>query len=379
MSAPSVTVSPDARTLIIADDLTGACDAAVAFAIKGIDTHVLLDPGEIETASAQVVAICTESRDIDADHARQKLHLIAQQQTASRPDNTFNQTFKKIDSVLRGNTVHEIEAAIHAFQHDLAIIAPAYPALGRTSRDGVLRISHIAGDESIDIREKLYSTGLQPTWIAHGQSMEQLTQQMRQALGSTSRTVYCDAVLQSDLEAVVQAANSLKARILWIGSAGLAHALAAETPSHPSEPTTPAKGTTLLFVGSDHPATLKQLAFLREQVKLQELPSLLETLDMTRPILVPLERDRITEEEVRRAIRGIQPGDVACLFMTGGDTAMLVCRALSIRSLHLRAEFEPGVSQAIAVGGPYAGCTVILKSGGFGEIGLLHRIVKHFG
>jgi uncharacterized protein YgbK (DUF1537 family) len=83
-----------------------------------------------------------------------------------------------------------------------------------------------------------------------------------------------------------------------------------------------------------------------------------------------------TADEIRRAVVAHDPAQTACLFMTGGDTAHFVCRALGIRALLLQREFAPGVPVAIAEGGPFDGVSVALKSGGFGEPDLLCRLLE---
>ena len=59
--------------LLIADDLTGACDAAVHFAMRGIRPAVVLVARGASAAGARMVAISTESRDLPADEIRRAL------------------------------------------------------------------------------------------------------------------------------------------------------------------------------------------------------------------------------------------------------------------------------------------------------------------
>src|SRR5580698_6079773 len=155
-----------ARTFIIADDLTGACDAAIAFSRRGVDTRVMLDADRAEESDTEVCAICTETRDVSEEQACETLRHIASQQHIGR----YDRIFKKIDSTLRGNTFIEIQAAVDSFPDRFAIIAPAYPELGRTSADGMVHIRDIAGERSIPIRERLHAIGLQADWIGPGQS-----------------------------------------------------------------------------------------------------------------------------------------------------------------------------------------------------------------
>src|SRR5271157_2579688 len=90
--------------LLIADDLTGACDAAVHFARRGYRTHVRLDSRGEEVS---VLAISAESRDLSAAELRQVMNELAQRLPVDRA----RILFKKIDSTLRGNVGAEIAAA----------------------------------------------------------------------------------------------------------------------------------------------------------------------------------------------------------------------------------------------------------------------------
>jgi uncharacterized protein YgbK (DUF1537 family) len=364
------------QTLIIADDLTGACDAAAAFSNKGTSTQVLLHAEPTSSRLFEVTAVCTESRDMPAEQAVRTILRVAETLDSER----YDRIFKKIDSTFRGNTFREIQATLDAFKDYCAIVAPAYPALGRTVAGGMLTIRDIVGETTIPLREKLEEMGLRFPWISAGQNTQQIKQQMLQSLRSGSRAIFCDAVTNDDLQATVWAAKAIPQKILWIGSAGLAHALTAELPTKPLQRKLLTGGKILLFVGSNHPVTQKQVSALREQHAFL-MPSggvIDRGAKDDATIFLRIERDQTTEEEIRVAVSNCASQTVSCLFMTGGDTAMLVCRALGIRSLRLHEEFEPGVPQGIATGGSFEGCTVILKSGGFGRTDLLNRVVKHF-
>src|ERR1700761_3145787 len=118
--------------IILADDLTGACDAAVAFTST-------CDPVRISINSEPLGDVCvqattSESRDLLVADAELRIRNIVERLPSSA------ELFKKVDSVFRGNTSAEIAASLRFARFDLAVIAPAYPALGRTVSDGVLHI-----------------------------------------------------------------------------------------------------------------------------------------------------------------------------------------------------------------------------------------------
>ena len=366
------------RILIVADDLTGACDAAVGFAQRGAHTQVLIDSQWTSSAPVQVRAICTESRDLPVTQAVERLSRIVRQSNVQ----PHHHVFKKIDSVFRGNTSQEIQAAIEAFPDRFAVIAPSFPALGRTAVDGTIIVRDIAGERTILVRKMLEEIGLRPTWIAAGQSAEAIEQAMRANHESGQRAVFCDAATEDDLAAIVAAGRRLPNGVQWIGSGGLAHALASDVlgdtvqADYGSGPI--AKSTVFVFVGTDHPVTLQQLSTLHQQHNAAIWPSGIDMDDV--PVVVfPVSFEATTEDGIRSAMARFTKQQIGCLFMTGGDTAMLVCRALGIRALSLKQEFEPGIPTAVAIGGDFSGAMVVLKSGGFGEAEAISRIAKHFG
>jgi uncharacterized protein YgbK (DUF1537 family) len=340
-----------ASVCIIADDLTGACDASVAFACVGMTTEVEPAWDMREDSTAQVVAYNTESRDIPTGESTARIREAASRLAAS----PTHHIFKKVDSVFRGNTYTEIAAVLAAIPHDLAILAPAFPELGRTVVDGQLHTSDLSGKQTVAILTYLRDAGVDAKAVSD-----------LAAIRPGPRLLLCDSQTSQDLHAIVGAALALetRGRILWIGSGGLAHALAASIGSSqaPACPT-PIGGKVLFVVGSDHPVTLLQLQHLR--------------LAVPEAIVLPVPR-AITFQALQDQITPHLSQGIACLFATGGDTALAVCHALKIHRLQIQCEFARGLPQSRIVGGPLEGTTFILKSGGFGEESVLSRIAQTF-
>ena len=91
---------------IIADDLTGALDAAAPFAMRGIHAVVALSadalPEAIATGAA-VVGVSTDSREVSEEQARENTRTAV----AALPPGT--RLFKKVDSRLKGNIAAELD------------------------------------------------------------------------------------------------------------------------------------------------------------------------------------------------------------------------------------------------------------------------------
>ena len=207
--------------LLIADDLTGACDAAVPFAARGHATEARLST-EGGAAGLDVLAVTTESRALPAAALRGVFARTARALAgvASRI------VFKKIDSTLRGNVGMEVALAAEAFACDAAIITPAFPAMHRTVEAGWLRV---AGAPFAPIEMAAYwrAQGLACTHVSSGAPTA--------ALASGARFISVDAASDADLDAIVRCGLGSARRILWAGSAGLAGALARMCQTPPAD------------------------------------------------------------------------------------------------------------------------------------------------
>src|SRR5271157_3512516 len=230
---------------LIADDLTGACDAAVPFAMRGRRTSAPIAPGA-ELADASVIAISTDSRDMDRAAVRHAISAAA----ASLPIGWPRILFKKIDSTLRGHAGVEIAAALEAFGCDAAVVCPAFPRMNRIVKAGYLSVAGAADFEPIEVAAHLRAQGVERCVYTAPEGIPE-------AISSGARMVVLDAVCDEDLDRMAAVALALDLRILWAGSAGLAAALARTLPAMPQTRPRPAlKGPVLFCIGSDHRVTV---------------------------------------------------------------------------------------------------------------------------
>jgi len=358
--------------LLIADDLTGACDAAVQFARRGRHTVVALG-GHRWGDAAQVLAISTDSRDAEPE----AIPGLMREAAASLPVCETRVIFKKIDSTLRGHAGCEIAAALDAFECDAAVIAPAFPAMGRIVKNGFLAVTSDAAFEPIHLPGWLEQQGAQPcTHLTAGN--------LATALTRGARFLSLDTVCDEDLAGIVAAGLASGRRILWAGSAGLASALAASLNTVPHTVGETAKTTAgvLYCIGSDHPVTLEQqrrLLASRASVLLQcehgTAECVTSALDRGEHVVLRIPRGRVAPERVRNLLAGAQP---AALVLSGGDTASLVCDALGVAAIELGQEVAAGIPAGILRGGMLEGRPVVTKSGGFGVPEALIKVADNY-
>jgi uncharacterized protein YgbK (DUF1537 family) len=362
------------QCLLIADDLTGACDAAVQFTALGRRVVVALE-SVAASPTPDVLAVSTESRSLSLQEAREAI-----QETARR----FSETkapilFKKIDSTLRGNAGAEIAATAEAFACDMAVITPAFPAMRRIVAGGWLRVEGPAEFQPIELAAYLRAQGL----ASH---RHLCAEAVSTAIGDGIRYVSVDAVCDADLDALVETLIESKSRILWAGSAGLAAALARSISAPTQKHARPLhrSGPVLFCIGSTHAATLAQQRRLLAERPVRALSAesakpgaVAESLRNGCSVMLEVPHGRVPEQRIAEAVAGTR--EVAgALALSGGDTASHVCRALRAHNIELHDEVEAGIPWGTLRGGAMDGIAVATKSGAFGDSGSLIAITDFF-
>jgi uncharacterized protein YgbK (DUF1537 family) len=224
---------------IIADDLTGACDSGAQFVSKALRTTVLFDTENLvaDTADVDVVAVDTESRAIAATEAYTQVRRAATSVAASG----FAHIYKKVDSTLRGNLGSEIDAVMDAVHFDLAVVAPAFPRVGRTTRGGIHYLNGVRIEQTEIARDpKCPVTQSRITELLATQSRRQASevglgalragkatvhQAIAEILAAGTELVVFDAEREGDLQQIATVMADSAYRVLWVGSAGLAEYL----------------------------------------------------------------------------------------------------------------------------------------------------------
>jgi D-threonate/D-erythronate kinase len=391
------------RVAIIADDLTGAADTGVQLARAGYRTAVAFRDTPIPSAEdLDAVVLDTDSRAMPGGFAARRVLEAVRSVRHARI------VYKKLDSTLRGAVAAELAAALGASGRGRAVVAPAFPAAGRTTVDGVqlVRGVPVQETEARDDPRTPVREGHVPTLLAAAfssvvsLSVEDLADPatVRRALEG-AECVVVDAARDEDLEALVRAVPD-PSGVLWAGSAGLAVALggvypgpgAGEPPSPPS-PRAPV-GKVLVVVGSLSGVARRQLRSLEEHgcptvPVVGRSGAVGETLAAARRALsggacaaVHSTEDRDASEaasfvEALAEVVGVlsEEGLFDALVLTGGETAVGVARRLGAVGVRLEGEVAPGIPVGILMG-PTSPYRVVTKAGAFGEPGTLVEIVE---
>jgi D-threonate/D-erythronate kinase len=358
------------RVRIVADDLTGALDTAAPLVPLGRPLPVFWGHAP-SLLTAESFALDTESRDADLPGA-EWLDAFADAELA----------YKKIDSLLRGNTAREVALCLASGRFRSAVIAPAFPAQQRITKGG--RQYWRAGTAlpwqpvSCDLAADLSRAGAPVRLAASADAL------------AGGGIFLCDAASEAELAAVVDAGRRLEPPVLWCGSAGLARALAgARRPSTPSRLQPPL----LLVIGSHHPVTLAQIEALAAHAPelLIRLPPGAAVAPAIQSVAEALARDGRaalvialadgTGPAIARPVfdrilghAGWELPSPGSLIVTGGATLHRLVKVLGAEALLVKGEPLPGIARSTIQGGLWPGCEVISKSGAFGDPGLLIRL-----
>lgn len=402
--------------LIVADDLTGAADCGIPCVQRGLETVVVLRP-EAGAIDADVLAVDANTRAMEADRAADETARVVRQLGGS----TDSLVFKKLDSTLRGHVGAELATVLRvrrdARPESVAILAPAFPALGRTTVGGYQRLHGRPLEETEPWRRDgrsgraylpsiVAASGLRcallPLDYVRGDGSALVTAMRDRAPGCD--VLACDAETDDDLAALARASVHLGRDIIWAGSAGFIGSLidAAGLKQSRAAPVLPAvSGSPLFVIGSRSTVTRRQaavLAAIEDVVSLDVDPTassdalrasgfaanLAAALATGKPVLVWQTEDAPAAENAQsRDCAGLasviasEGEHIGALFATGGETARRLLDALDVNALRLIAEVEPGVPMSVALG--RRSLPVITKAGAFGGDATLVKCLRAFG
>lgn len=378
----------DGRVLIVADDLTGAMDAAGPFATRGMSTWVVALPEACEPARfarADVIAVNTDSRRLPAAEAAKRVEQAFSLMGGER----FSLVIKKIDSTLRGNVIAETEALMRASGRATALVCPAFPAQGRVVRGGVVHVHGTPLDQTAFARDALSPAlpgPLHQAFQVPGRHVG--AGALRADLVDGPGVVVVDAESDRDLDVVAGLGGSRAREVLLVGAAGLTAALAAQIAPVATRSESPAVlGKIVYVIGSRSSVSREQAeALLADGARLVEAvngrlrrePVLTPGADVVLVSVPDMQGREGDASEVatmlaRHAMRLAGPGNAQAVVATGGDTALAFLRTSGNPAVCVGGELMPGIVYARFMMGSRP-VWLVTKAGGFGAADTLRQI-----
>ena len=410
--------------LIVADDITGALDTGVQLVKRNIPVRILLDPGcaDWDSPDYPVLALAPETRRLSPAGAYRAAASIFQQARGLG----IPYIYKKTDSALRGNIGAELQAMADAFGNEPICFAPAFPAAGRVTRDGIHSINGVPVADSPFGQDPFTPVTMSfiPAWLKE-KGLTNPSRVMTEGVAADALPwgamegvilVY-DAESDARLCQIASSAQKNSIRLL-AGCAGFAQALPLLI-GHKGKPPLPhallcnshsISGDALtVFSGSLNRITAEQIGYaVRHGFKQMNLSGRIlsgggreglpglhcadatagpdaflmdDTIVNTAPADATSIGDTYTLEDSREVSERLcmvaerllrrRPG----LFwmVVGGDTLMALMRRLAIQSIIPLCEIEAGVVLARATPGDYL---FAAKSGGLGSVDVFLKVKR---
>ena len=365
---------------VLADDLTSALDGAAPFAARLLAARVVLDASAVDSAGVVVISVDLDSRFLDPVMAEERFAAAAACLPGARV------LYKTVDSTLRGNIGAEIRGALRGSRRRRAVVAPAFPAAGRITLGG---------------RQLVDGVPLERTPFADDPRTPVTSSRVADLLVGLDPTSFemHDAAHDRDLDSLVSSLG-LGPDLLWVGSPGLAGALARAVEGPSGGVTFPARDPAervLVVVGSMHSVNVAQVE------RLAGAGAALVRLDAgslhpawvaaavsrafgsarTVCLLIPQAPCPGGADASAQLAQGLGAAVAGCatsfdgLVATGGDTARRIVDALGASALDLAGEIEPGVPLGV-LRGPDRSIPFATKAGGFGHpdtlLACVHRL-----
>jgi uncharacterized protein YgbK (DUF1537 family) len=324
--------------------------------------------------------------------------------------------FKKIDSTLRGQPAAAIAATLKHFKARsdpaFGVLAPAFPATGRTTINGRVRVKGQPLEQAevwqrdhsypnADLVDMLASADVRGVKVSLAQIRGgDLKTILARLAGEGEVIAACDAETDQDLLLIAAASLNMAPNTFFIGSAGLAHALAALETEQGAEALQIPKSNagTLIVVGSLAGASRAAARALEATGTVMHFPVTPETLlgdaGAARAALAAGVSARlsaggdalveITMDDnpdmalgarlatgLADALQTVAPA-IGAFAATGGETAATMLSRFGVNGIRLAEEIEPGVSLGLTLG--QLSVPIATKAGAFGDAQSLIRI-----
>ena len=386
---------------LIADDLTGACDAGAHFSGRG-RVGVFVDATRVDVTRA-VAVVDTESRALSPSEAGARVRAVARDLRA-RIRAGF--VFKKIDSTLRGPVTAEIEALLEVTGRPTALVCSSFPALGRTVTGGVLCVDGLPAHTSAIGRDPAYpgATSVVTDILRRGAarpvrhlSLESvrggsaaLKAALRRAAGGI---IAADAETEADLDALA-AAGIASPDVILAGSAGLAQFVARHLGHAGSAAPMPGGRAWLIVAGSLHPVTRAQIHALEaagvpgavvDERSEPDTRALAAELGEGRPVFLATADGDAPTAAARRgmavalaatAARLLEQARPDLVAVSGGDTAHALMGALGADHIELTGAPASGLGLGELVTRAARSLPWLSKAGGFGAPDLFTALLE---
>lgn len=136
------------RIGIIADDFTGASDAASFLTKSGNKTILLTKLPKILQTDAQCVVIALKIRSVEVKQAIREVSRVVDFFEENQIDQIYYKYCSTFDSTKKGNIGPVLDYLLERKKQKYTILCPSLPVNGRTVKNGILKVNGVPLSES---------------------------------------------------------------------------------------------------------------------------------------------------------------------------------------------------------------------------------------
>jgi len=354
--------------VVIADDLTGAAELGGLALRYGLATEITTTVNAASTAELLIIA--TDTRSLPKHAAEKVVQEVSEGLERLHP----RLVFKKIDSVLRGHVLAEINIQKEKLKLKKALIVPANPGLGRTVVDGTyllhgqpLHLSSFSQDPEFPISSSLvphmlYAREEDIHVLKTHEAMPEAGIIVGEVKDASDLALWCSRIDEDTLVAGAAEFFTVILESLNIRPAAVVnHTAALQLPAlmicgsafHKSRSFTKEMAQNG-FPVSYMPASLPEQTAANGLLFKQWMNDTLSQLKRTGKAAIAIHHDIKDNEVDAVAVRTLMAAAAAYiadhiqlneLLIEGGSTAAAVIRRLEIETLYPVAELAPGVTR----------------------------------
>lgn len=358
---------------VIADDFTGAAEIGGIGLRRGL--KVIIDTKVNNFHNAELLIIATDTRSFSKEKASAEIRELTKQINRLKPEYTF----KKIDSVLRGNVVDELIAHMEELKKTKAIVVAGNPHFNRIIKNGIYYVNDVplaetffANDPQYPIQSsniiEILANGHDPSTIISANAEQDLP---------SEGMIFGDVVDEEDMMKWTQRIDSNTA---IAGGAGFFDSLLKSyfpVEDIKSETRYELGDKTLFVFGSTYPKSQKLISQIKKLgMCIVNMPDevyqnrnfdaalidkwandIVSRIEKNKKVVVTIDHQisndlgisvkvgQIIGELIRKVVDKIDLDD---LLIEGGDTTSVILRHLDVSTLHPFQELGHGVIQMTA-------------------------------
>ncbi|MBL4787190.1 MAG: hypothetical protein JKY49_17410 [Cohaesibacteraceae bacterium] len=280
-----------------------------------------------------------------------------------------------------------ISAAFAASGRQKIVLAPAWPDEGRTTRSGKQYVDGLPVDQSDfaqDPAHRIYSADLNkflPLDIVPVVIAEDVEASIAHRLVNQQRAVIIDATRHQTLVRHIAAIEDPH-NVLFVGSPGLAMALASRRQTRKQPLSILAANRILIVVGSANAVSRNQIDYLQTRgipitCKAQDIPDGASIVCLVAPDERHESPTDVIAALTREAIIALGVRDYDVLIASGGETMASILKASGVQEIKPAGELAPG----FPCGHMYIKnrkMMLAMKAGGLGSDDMLWKAVSRF-